>query len=107
MPLVVHLLIGYRRLPDPRYNQDDPMVHRLLGLKRLQNVAIVSRTRGSLDKSAVWESRTLSRSLALERLEALAPPRLTFDFDDSVLGMTHMHEGIPIGYNTDNGQRNY
>ena len=41
------------------------MVHRLLGLKRLQNVATVSRTRGSLDKSAEWESRTLSRSLAL------------------------------------------
>ena len=28
--LIVHLLIGYRRLQDLRYYQDDPMVRRLL-----------------------------------------------------------------------------
>lgn len=33
--LIVHLLLGYRRLQDMRYYADDPMVHRLLGLKRL------------------------------------------------------------------------
>jgi hypothetical protein len=30
--LIVHLLLGYRRLQDMRYYQDDPMVRRLLGL---------------------------------------------------------------------------
>ena len=32
MLLVVHLLLGYRRLRDFAYYQDDPMVKRLLGL---------------------------------------------------------------------------
>ncbi len=35
MLLIVHLLLGYRRLQDMRYYQDDPMVRRLLGLERL------------------------------------------------------------------------
>ncbi len=35
MLLIVHLLIGYRRLSDLRYYQDDPLVRRALGLKRL------------------------------------------------------------------------
>ena len=42
--LIVHLLLGYRRLQDMRYYQDDPMVRRLLGLERLPDVATVSRT---------------------------------------------------------------
>ena len=34
MLLIVHLLIGYRRLQDLRYYHDDPMVRRVLGLDR-------------------------------------------------------------------------
>ena len=41
--LIVHLLLGYRRLQDSRCYQDDPMVHRLLGLKRLPDVDAVKR----------------------------------------------------------------
>ncbi|MGH8399357.1 MAG: hypothetical protein ACRETA_14135, partial [Gammaproteobacteria bacterium] len=44
MLLIVHLLIGYRRLSDLRYYRDDPIVRRTLGLKRLPDVATVSRT---------------------------------------------------------------
>ena len=99
MLLIVHLLIGYRRLSDLRYYQDDPMVQRLLGLKRLPDVATVSRTLDGLDKTAVREYRTLSRSLVLDRLKALAPARLTLDFDGSVLGTMRMAEGTAVGYN--------
>ena len=42
--LIVHLLLGYRRLQDIRYYQDDPIVHRLPGLKHLPDVATVSLT---------------------------------------------------------------
>ena len=49
MLLIVHLLLGYRRLADMRYYQDDPMVRRLLGLERLPDVATVSRTLANLD----------------------------------------------------------
>lgn len=108
MLLVVHLLVGYRRLSDLRYYQDDPMVKRTLGLKRLPDVATVSRTLDGLDKTAVKELRTLSRSLVLERLQVLCPARLTLDFDGSVLGTTRMAEGTAVGYNRKKkGQRSY
>ena len=47
--LIVHLLIGCRRLQDIRYYQDDPMVQRLLGLSRLPDVATVSRTLAGME----------------------------------------------------------
>ncbi|MGB6487004.1 MAG: IS1380 family transposase [Steroidobacteraceae bacterium] len=108
MLLIVHLLIGYRRLSDLRYYQDDPMVRRMLGLRRLPDVATVSRTLDGMDKTAVKELRTLSRSLVLQRLQALSPTRLTLDFDGSVLGTTRMAEGTAVGYNRKKkGQRSY
>ncbi len=99
MLLIVHLLIGYRRLLDLRYYQDDPMVKRTLGLKRLPDVATVSRTLDGMDKTAAMELRRLSRSLVLERLKKHAPARLTLDFDGSVIGTTRMTEGTAVGYN--------
>jgi hypothetical protein len=108
MLLIVHLLIGYRRLSDLRYYQDDPMVQRMLGLRRLPDVATVSRALDGLDKTAVKELRRLMRSLVLERLQAIAPTRLTLDFDGSVLGTTRMAEGTAVGYNKKKkGQRSY
>jgi Transposase DDE domain group 1 len=108
MLLIVHLLIGYRRLADLRYYHDDPMVRRVLGLKRLPDVATVSRTLEGVDKTAVKELRALSRSLVLQRLQSLAPARLTLDFDGSVLGTTRMAEGTAVGYNKrKKGQRSY
>ena len=107
MLLIVQLLIGYRRLSDLRYYQDDPMEKRTLGLKRLPDVATVSRTLDGMDKTAVRELRRLSRSLVLERLKH-APARLTLDFDGSVIGTTRMAEGTAVGYNKKkNRQRSY
>ncbi len=108
MLLIVHLLIGYRRLSDLRYYEDDPVVRRTLGLKRLPDVATVSRTLDGVDKTAVKHLRALSRSLVLDRLKSIAPARLTLDFDGSVLGTTRMAEGTAVGYNKKRkGQRSY
>ena len=41
--LILHLLLGFRRLRDIDYYRDDPVVRRLLGLRRLPDVATVSR----------------------------------------------------------------
>ncbi len=43
LQLIVHLLLGFRELQDGRYYRDDPLVKRLLGLKRLPDVATLSR----------------------------------------------------------------
>jgi hypothetical protein len=108
MLLIVHLLMGYRRLSDLRFYQDDPMVKRVLGLKRLPDVATVSRALEGVNKQAVKAQRELSRSIVLERLKHLALPRLTLDFDGSVLGTTRFAEGTAVGYNRKKkGQRSY
>jgi hypothetical protein len=108
MLLIVHLLLGYRRLQDLRYYRDDPMVQRVLGLKRLPDVATLSRTLAGMDKRAVKELRSVSRSLVLQRLREISPARLTLDFDGSVLGTCRMAEGTAVGYNRKKkGQRSY
>ena len=41
--LIVHLVLGFRELRDIRFYVDDPLVKRVLGLKRLPDVATISR----------------------------------------------------------------
>lgn len=106
--LVVHLLLGYRRLQDMRYYADDPMVHRLLGLGRLPDVATVSRTLAGLDETGVANLRRLNRQRVLERLGALGLARITLDFDGSVLSTGRFAEGTAVGFNRKKkGSRSY
>lgn len=106
--LIVHLLLGYRQLRDARYYRDDPMVRRLLGLSRLPDVATVSRCLAEAGAESVERVRRLCRELVLERLVALAPRRLTLDFDGSVIGTGRWAEGTAVGFNRHKkGQRSY
>jgi hypothetical protein len=106
--LIVHLLLGYRRLQDMRYYQDDPMVRRLLGLECLPDVATVSRTLSSLDDGSVTYLRRLSRQRVLEQLGRLGLARITLDFDGSVLSTGRFAEGTAVGFNRKKkGQRSY
>ena len=82
--LIVHLLIGYRRLRDIDYYRDDPMVKRLLGLNRVPDVATVSRALAQVDQESVEKMRQLCRALVIERLRKILLNRLTLDFDGSV-----------------------
>ena len=68
MLLVVHLIIGHRRLRDVDYYRDDEMVKRVLGLKRLPDVSTVSRSLANADEQSVAKVRSESRRLVTERL---------------------------------------
>ncbi|MFC1681959.1 transposase [Pseudomonadota bacterium] len=106
--LTVHLLLGYRRLQDIRYYQDDPMVRRLLGLERLPDVATVSRALAGMDSQSVDNLRQLSRQRVLEQLRGLGLARITLDFDGSVLSNGRFAEGTAVGFNKKKkGQRSY
>ena len=97
--LIVHLLIGYRKLQEIKYYEDDPLVKRVLGLKRLPDVATISRTLSQVDDRSVKELREASRTIILDRLQVLSPARLTLDFDGSVIGTTRKAQGAAVGYN--------
>ena len=108
MVLVVHLLLGYRELRDVRYYRDDEMVKRLLGLKRLPDVATISRGLANADETSVEKVRGMSKSLVLERVAALALARVTLDFDGSVLSTGRHAEGTAVGFNKKKkGARSY
>jgi hypothetical protein len=108
MLLIVHLLLGYRQLQDIRYYRDDPVVHRLLGVKRLPDVATLSRSLAGMDARSVEKLRRLNRQQVLQRIEDLGLARITLDFDGSVLSTSRFAEGTAVGYNRrKKGQRSY
>ena len=106
--LIVHLLLGFRRLREIDYYCDDPLVLRLLGLRKLPDVSTVSRALSQMECDGVDRLRALSRSLVLEGLKREQLPRLTMDFDGSVLTTKAHAEGTAVGYNkVKKGGRSY
>jgi len=108
LQLVLHLLLGYRELRESRYYENDPLVKRLLGLRRLPDVATLSRMLKEADAKSVANLRALLRDLLFERLGRLALPRVTLDFDGSVLSTMRHAEGTAVGFNKKKkGARSY
>ena len=106
--LVVHLLLGYRRLRDRDYYADDPLVKRVLGLTQLPDASTISRMLARVDPRAVERLRRFSRELVLDRLVAEGLTRVTLDFDGSVLSTSRHAEGTAIGFNKKKkGARSY
>ena len=77
--LIVHLLLGFRRSRDVDYYRDDPLVQRLLGLRRLPDVATISRTLATVDRKSVGQVRQLSSALVIEGIQREQFARLTLD----------------------------
>ena len=106
--LIIHMLLGYRELRHLRYYRNDPLVCRLLGLKRLPDVATVSRALSTIDNKSVNDLQALLRTMVLDRVQALELRRLTLDFDGSVIGTCRFAEGTAVGFNKKKkGQRSY
>lgn len=106
--LVVHFFLGFRRLRDIDYYRDDPMVLRLLGLKRLPDVSTLSRALASADTEGISSFCRLSRQIVLGRLQVLGLRRVTLDFDGSVISSGKAAEGTAVGFNKEKkGRRSY
>lgn len=97
--LVVHLVLGFRRLRDVEIYKDDPLVLRLLGLRSIPNVSTISRTLAGLDLKSVEALRHENRDLVVSRLMDERLPRLTLDFDGSVQSTKRHAEGTAVGFN--------
>jgi hypothetical protein len=97
--LVVHLLLGFRRLRGLDYYRHDPLVARVIGVRRLPDVSTVSRSLAAADAHSVAEVQRFLRSGVTDRLAAERFARLTLDFDGSVQSTTGHAEGTAVGYN--------
>lgn len=108
MMLVVHLLLGFRRLRERDFYRDDPMVQRVLGLHRLPDVSTWTRGLAEMTPSNIDGVRTLNRELVRDRVREEGIQRVTIDFDGSVLTTRGHAEGSAIGYNRQRkGARSY
>lgn len=108
LQLILHVLLGFRELRDCQYYADDPLVQRVLGLKQLPDVATVSRMLTDADERSVVNLRRHLRALVQDRLRVAALPRVTLDFDGSVLSTGRFAEGTAVGFNRKKkGARSY
>lgn len=108
MLLIVHLLIGFRRLREVDYYCDDPLVLRLMGLRKIPDVSTISRALSVMEAQSVKNFRALSRSMVIQGLEREQFYRLTLDFDGSVLSTKRHAQGTAVGFNkTKKGARSY
>jgi hypothetical protein len=106
--LIVHLLLGFRRLREIDYYRDDPLVLRLMGLRKLPDVSTISRSLSAMESEGVEKIRALLRSLVVEGLKRENLYRLTFDFDGSVQSTKGRAEGTAVGFNKKKkGARSY
>lgn len=106
--LVVHLLLGFRQLRGMDYYRGDPLVARIVGLRRLPDVSTVSRTLATMDAISVDNVRQLVRDEVLQRLTEEGLARITVDFDGSVQSTCGHAEGTAVGFNKKKkGARSY
>lgn len=106
--LVVHILIGYRKLRDVAYYRDDPMVQRVLGLRQLPDASTISRGLSLCDDASCKAIDTEIKAQVTDRLFECGLARVTLDFDGSVCGTRRHAEGAAVGYNTKRkGERSY
>lgn len=90
------------------YYKDDPLVKRLLGLRRLPDVSTVSRALRSADAKSIKNLREFCRNWVIQGLKKVMLFRLTLDFDGSVLSTNGRNvEGTAVGYNKKKGLRSY
>ena len=108
LSLIVHILLGNRKLREMASYREDPMVLRLLGLSQLPHVATFSRALAQIRAQSIDRLRQLCRDLVQQRLAGLQLRRVTLDFDGSVLGTCRRAEGTAVGFNRrKKGQRSY
>ena len=106
--LIVHILLGFRKLREMDYYKDDLSVKRTLGLNRLPDVSTISRTLASFDKESFDNLRDLNRRVVLERIVEEDLARITMDFDGVVQSTAKHSEGTAVGFNRKKkGARSY
>jgi hypothetical protein len=106
--IIVHLLLGFRRLREVDYYRDDPLVLRLMGLRNLPDVSTISRSLSQIECKEIEKGRALCRLMVIEGLRRENFSRLTFDFDGSVQSTKGHAEGTAVGYNKKKkGARSY
>lgn len=108
LQLILHLVLGFRSLRDVDCYRDDPLVKRVLGLGRVADPSTISRMLRDTTDAEIASLRRVMSTQVLGRLQVLALPRITLDFDGSVQSTTRRAQGTAVGFNKKKkGARSY
>lgn len=100
--------LGYIRLRDVRYFNNDSIVLRVLGIRQMPAVSTISRQLESMDDPSVEAIERVQQNLVIDTLAREALPRITLDFDGSILAPCRRAEGVAIGFTREKKeQRSY
>lgn len=106
--LILHVLLGFRRLRDVAFYSDDPMVKRLLGLNSIPSFSTLSRGLGRMDRASLEAYEEFNRQHIVGELRQQKLRRVTLDFDGSVQSSKKAAEGMAVGFNPKKkGNRSY
>ena len=106
--LVVHLMLGFRRLRSLDNYSEDPLVKDLVGFQQLPAVSTWTERLRQCPPEAIERLGAANRDFVLEELARHKIKRITLDFDGSVLGTRRHAEGAATGFNPQRkGQRSY
>jgi len=97
--LILHQIIGFRKLRDADFYRDDPMVKNTLNLKTIPSVPTVSRMLSDFDQTALERFHEYNSALVITRLKNEKFSRVTIDFDGTVLSTNRHAEGSSVGFN--------
>lgn len=95
-------LTGGRRLRHIPFISEDPLVQRLCGLKTLPSDRTVSRWLGQFTNDSLQALISLNSEIVSEKLVAMSLPRVTLDFDGTVLSCGNQIKWAARGYNPKN-----
>lgn len=100
MFLVVHKILGFKRLRDVDSYRDDPLIKHFLGLRRFPDVGTISRHLSQSDERSFDSLMDLNKELVFERLTRERLTTLTLDLDGTVVWTTGGGmEGTAAGFN--------
>lgn len=97
--LIALWLTGGRRLRHIAFLEDDPLVKRLCDLRTLPSDRSVSRWLGQFTNDSLQALVTLNSEIVEEKLRLLDLPRITLDFDGTVLSCGNKVRWAARGYN--------
>jgi len=105
--LILHYLLGWRRLSELDHDRDDPMLARTVRLQRLPSMSALS----CLDQAPaaiVDRLRGFVRDGVVERIRASGLRSITLDFDGTVQSTQRRAESSAVGYNSQHkGEHSY
>jgi len=106
--LIVHLLLGFRRFRDAQTYRHDPILCHIVGLKRIPDTSTWLRQLAKVDKETLENFWAFISNMVISKLARRKFPRITLDFDGSVLSTKRRAEDSAVGFNkAKKGGRSY